>query len=90
MLKYLFRFEGTILLYITHSILALRLYGSYRSKVLGYFLLTLLCLASATEIYVLAVFAPTSKIVNLGRNFVCIPFGAAGGALIWYAVLSNR
>ena len=77
--------EGMITVYVNQSILALRLYGLYGSKKLGYFLLALLCLVFAAEMYIIISDLPESTVVNLGPDLGsdCVLYDTTRMAYMW-------
>ena len=77
-------------MYTNHSILALRLYGLYRSKRLGYFLLALLCISVAAEVYILIVYAPDETAFNAGPTIgsVCVMTNGSKFLYLWYVISS--
>ena len=72
-------------LYSLHSILILRLYGLYGSAKLAYFLLSLLCLACAAEIYVLLTDASNYIEVDVGFGIgnTCVLDGPVKLSFVW-------
>ena len=71
--------------FATQSAHALRLYGLYGSKKLGYFFSALLCLVLAAEVYVLIADAPNGIVIDIGASIgsICGLTNASRLLFIW-------